>query len=102
MNGVISFREPFSSPTPQYFPLPRYRLIAPFWDNIDISNRGQVYYRFTDSPALCDEVVNYLENMSDIIPFKPTLLFIATWEGVPLSGVNQGGKVNNLLNVTST
>ena len=97
VNGVISFREPFSSPTTQYFPLPRYRLIAPFWDNIDISNRGQVYYRFTDSPALCDEVATFLTEIDDYITmsFQPTLLFIATWDRVPLYGVNQEGKVNN-------
>ena len=84
-NGVISFREPFVNFITQSFPLASNNvLLAPFWDDIDISRGGQILFRTTTDPAIIDIVGN---TISDSISFgdffSPEVVFIATWNMVP-------------------
>jgi hypothetical protein len=56
-------------------------MIAPFWNDIDITLGGLFFRQSTDA-ALLDLVGSNISaafNMS----FSPTLLFIVTWDSVP-------------------
>ncbi len=77
-NGVLSFRNPFSSSYSMSFPIEGDILIAPFWDNIQ---SGEIYYRFTDNETLLDEVATCINDAFDGT-FSPDFLFIATWNQV--------------------
>ena len=84
-NGVLSFGGPFSAHTPRPFPLFPDRLIAPFWNDIDIRTAGSIFYRFTDDEGLLNQVGSSIRNAYSSI-FSPTLLFIATWDAVARFG----------------
>ena len=42
-NGLISFGSPFTSFSPRLFPIVQ-QVIAPYWDDIILTNRGTVFY----------------------------------------------------------
>ena len=82
-NGVLSFRNPFFNFVPNPFPLNTNNvLIAPFWDDFDLRLGGQILFRETNDESLLD-TVGALINEIFMWEFTPTLLFIATWDGVP-------------------
>ncbi|KFO74596.1 Nidogen-2, partial [Cuculus canorus] len=85
-NGVISTQD-FPRET-QYvdddFPTD-FPVIAPFLADLDTSgDRGNIYYRQDDSPAVLDQAVGYIQAGFPHIAgsFVPTNAFIATWEDV--------------------
>ena len=104
-NGLISFRDPFSSPIPQPLPLtspdggtsplpPAF--IAGFWGDIEVQkNGGGIFYIEMDRPRANGrfgrakaDVLNLLyegfgHSMED---FDPTHIFLSTWEGVHETG----------------
>ena len=86
-NGIISFssayniytNEEFSSSTTQY-------VIAPFWDDIDITNGGTITYETFQSGYLLDEVNAYIQRKRPT-SFEGTWMFIASYDKVqPFSG----------------
>lgn len=84
-NGLLSFRFPFTDFTPEVFPLCRFQaiqVIAPFWDDSDVRNGGQVYHRFSTDQQLLDQIS---VNISDAFgsEFSPMVAFIATWDRIP-------------------
>ena len=83
-NGFLSFRFPFTEFTPLMFPLPdTVPLIAPFWDNVDIERFGNISYRETTDSTLLEKAHLQLQELfSSTNVFKPTSLFIATWDRV--------------------
>ena len=85
-NGILSISEPFTDPNSIPFPLSTGDiLIAPFWDNIDVTQGGQILYRLTDDVAIRNTVgamVN--DGLGD--DFFPSSVFIATWDRVAESG----------------
>ena len=83
-NGIISFGLQFTEFTPQRFPLNNLvPLIAPFWDDVDITRFGNIFYRQTSNAALLQRARDQLQ---ELFPssgnFTPTTLFIATWDRV--------------------
>ncbi|NXX98315.1 NID2 protein, partial [Centropus bengalensis] len=85
-NGVISTQD-FPRET-QYvdddFPTD-FPVIAPFLADLDTSgDRGNIYYRQDDSPALLDQAAEYIQAgfPRTAGSFVPTNAFIATWEDV--------------------
>ena len=87
-NGVLSFRSPFTDFSPDSFPLPLFRddiLIAPFWDDFDVGDGGQILFRLTDDQTLLNEVSSRVNAAFDA-GFNPEFLLIATWNGVPEFG----------------
>ncbi|NXT02957.1 NID2 protein, partial [Jacana jacana] len=85
-NGVISTQD-FPRET-QYvdddFPTD-FPVIAPFLADLDTSgDRGNIYYRQDDSPAVLGQVVGYIQAgfPHTAGSFMPTNVFIATWEDV--------------------
>ena len=83
-NGVLSFGDPFAAYSAVPFPLP-FRsdvLIAPFWEDVDITVGGQIYYRYSTDLILFDRVRTSVSDAFPSSTFNPGLLFIATWDRV--------------------
>ena len=82
-NGILSFQSPYVAPLPQMFPFTGLPLIAPFWDDIDITRFGNIFYRQTNDTTLLQRARDQLQ---ELFPssgnFTPTTLFIATWDRV--------------------
>ena len=87
-NGVLSFQGPFTEFSPLPFPLTSTiangALIAPYWDDVDITRFGDIFYRLTTDSTLLQRVRDQIEvaNFGSVASFSPTLLFIATWDSV--------------------
>ena len=85
-NGVVTFGSEFTNAYyPRPFPLRRtymYKLIAPFWDNSNVRNGGQVLFRLSDNQTLLNQVGSTINDTLEF-DFTPTMIFIATWSGLP-------------------
>ena len=59
-------------------------MIAPYWDDIDITRFGNILYRLTTSASLLQRVCDLIKaaNFGSASTFSPTLLFIVTWDRV--------------------
>ncbi|KAJ8721700.1 hypothetical protein PYW07_002475 [Mythimna separata] len=80
--GVLTFRADIPSFLNIEFPLP-YPSIAAFYTNIDTTNSGAVYFRETNEPHVLSKAEESVQNnFHDYYDFKPTSVFIATWEDV--------------------
>ena len=84
-NGLLSFDSPFDTAGPEAFPFSSPPLIAPFFHDANPVIAGSVYYRQTSDP---DFIASFVANISTLplddhlLNFKPTLLFIATWDRI--------------------
>lgn len=89
-NGVVSFGGPFyeydGPPVPDLFYF--VPVIAPFFADSDTSLAGEVFYRYTDNETLLEEATSCIRDAFDS-EFSPTVLFIATWNGVAAFGGSQ-------------
>ena len=95
IDGVLSFGDPFRHFSPELFPLSNHEddvLIAPFWDDIETRDTGDIYFRFSEEEPLINQIG---KNISDAfkVSFTPSSLFIATWDGV-VSSSGPNYKVN--------
>ena len=83
-NGILSFQSAFTSATPHMFPLSaNISLIAPFWDDVDITRFGNIFYRETSNATLLQRAQDQLQGLFPSSGnFTPTTLFIATWDRV--------------------
>lgn len=87
----MSFREPFYSPFPQAFPgtsssVSNAYLIAPFWEDVDISSAGDIYYETHDannsrSSELLAQVSEFVSNQTGT-SFSGTWMTVAFWDQV--------------------
>lgn len=82
-NGVLSFGNSFSDFTPESFPLigRTTPVIALYWDDHDVRNQGEIFYRTSKYLPLINDVGNRISEAFST-PFTPRTLFIATWDGV--------------------
>ena len=81
---MLSFRAPFLDFLPLPFPLAANEiLIAPFWNDYDVTQGGDILFRFSNDETLLS-AVGALINDAFLSGFSPQVLFIATWDGVPL------------------
>ena len=88
-NGVVSFGSHFSNYNSRHFPLSTGdKLIAPFWDNSNVRNGGQVLFRLSDNQTLLNQVGSTINDALEF-DFTPTMLFIVTWSGLPEYGGSQ-------------
>ena len=81
-NGLLSFNDTFTLFGPRQFPLTSPPLIAPFYHDVNIERGGNIFYRQTSDPDFIASVIANASTLSlddDLLDFKPTLLFIATW-----------------------
>ena len=63
-------------------------LIAPFLDNSNVQNGGQILFRLSDNQTLLNEVGSTINDTLEF-DFTPTMLFIATWSEIPEYGGSQ-------------
>jgi hypothetical protein len=63
-NGNISFNSPWSTYSPVGFPSSSYKMIAPFWGDVDTENGGSVWYKLTPTAIYVNwvDVGYYYEN----------------------------------------
>ncbi|XP_023805555.1 IgGFc-binding protein [Oryzias latipes] len=83
-NGHLTFDAPFSSYSPQRFPLyGSIDIIAPFWTDLDNRQTGLVLYnQYTNSSVLQQatrDINSYFPNLN----FSADWVFVATWYDVP-------------------
>lgn len=86
-NGLLSFGSAYNAFSNQEFPgdsgiSSRY-LVAPFWDDIDISRdqMGQISYEVHQSGYYLDQV-NYFLSRKRPSTFNGTWMFVVYWDSV--------------------
>lgn len=92
-NGIISFSEPFYSPSATHFPsfsssVAGAYLVAPYWDDIDIRLAGNISYEVHSSSSnnlgshqLLNRISNFVEESTGSA-FNGSWMLVAEWEGV--------------------
>ena len=95
-NGVISFGSRFTSYVPQSFPIPS-NVIAPYWDDIDLRNKGFVRYatitRSHPTLSCLLDITNDLIEELENVEFNATWLLVARWIDVCPFGDSSCSKV---------
>ena len=84
VNGIISFDYTFSEHTTHPFPLTgTYKIIAPYWADVDIRGTGNIYYRQSTDPGLLARATSEIRaafyNPTDV---SIENLLIVTWDRV--------------------
>ncbi|KAM3592095.1 uncharacterized protein V6R79_012511 [Siganus canaliculatus] len=83
-NGHITFDAPWSSYTPEMFPLFGIRdIIAVCWGDFDIRQSGQVYYEQYTSGSLLQELTQDINNYFPGLDFNAEWALVASWYKVP-------------------
>ena len=80
-NGIISFDSRYNVRTPHSFPLRgNYKIIAPYWADVDTRGTGDIYYRQSTDPSLLARATSEIR---EAIPESQNItienLLIATW-----------------------
>lgn len=79
-NGLISFSAGISSFNPIPFPLREVIGVAPFWNDIDTQNGGDIFYRqVTDSNTLNQIGSDIRSSFSAFANFRPSWALVVTW-----------------------
>ena len=83
-NGVISFGSPFTSYYIRSLPLSgSYRIIAPYWADVDTRGTGQIFYRQSTDPNLFAKASSEIQAAYPLSQnVTVTSLFITTWDSV--------------------
>lgn len=108
-NGNISFGGVFTSSTPFDFPFPGFKVIAPFWSDVDTRARGGVFYKLLPNALIVNwEDVGHFDQessrgnsyqliisdgTSELLPFGNTVGFFYSkleWTAGSASGGNAG------------
>ena len=95
-NGVLSFGSSYTSPASSSFNFTSSPpIIAPFWDDVDITKGGTIYYR-QDSNSTITELVQraIASEFPEAASFQPSLVFVATWDRVQQFGFSTGSLEN--------
>ena len=81
---MVSFGQPFYTFTPRPFPLNAgIQLVAPYWADADTRAIGTVYFRETNDREILNRAENDIRTFTNNqTNFVPSLVFIATWDGV--------------------
>ena len=97
-NGVLSFGQIFtrtSSSGVNFNSVSSPPIIAPFWDDVDVRNGGTIYYRQDNTSSIAEQVQqNINTQFPDVGFFYPSLVFVATWDGVERFGSGFSGLAN--------
>ena len=66
----------------QVFPIANRMLIAPFWDDSNNEDEGQIYYRLSTDQSLIDQVSTQIGDAFEV-NFIPQSVFVTTWYTLP-------------------
>ena len=82
--GVISLGSSFVFSTPSSLPLTgTYKVIAPYWADVDTRGTGNIYYRQTTDPSLLARATSEIRAAFPMSQNSTiTNIFIATWDSV--------------------
>lgn len=101
-NGLLSFGSPYTEYSNQDFPgsgdTRLLYLVAPFWDDIDISRDqiGQISYEIHQSGYYLDQVNDFLQRKRPST-FSGTWMFVAYWDSVrPFPGSSNSVVSHNI------
>ncbi|KXJ29894.1 Sushi, nidogen and EGF-like domain-containing protein 1 [Exaiptasia diaphana] len=87
INGVITFKKPFSKYVPKRFPVDDTVMIAPFWTDVDARKGGAIWYRqITTKHVLKVGSTDVRKAFPEFPQFYARWMFVATWEKVPFHG----------------
>uniref|UniRef100_A0A3Q3BPR2 Uncharacterized protein n=1 Tax=Kryptolebias marmoratus TaxID=37003 RepID=A0A3Q3BPR2_KRYMA len=79
-NGHLTFEAPWSSYSPQQFPMYGTRdIIAAFWTDLDNRDNGDVYYAQYTSGHFLQQVTQDINEYFPGLNFNAVWIFIATW-----------------------
>ena len=95
-NGLLSFGTSFPNYFPSPFPLTSAVVIAPFWDDIRLTNRGIVEYGIVTSASssnIIDEVETFLE-LNQNVELELNWVLVAKWVNVCPFGNSNCAQVN--------
>uniref|UniRef100_A0A3B3TXN5 NIDO domain-containing protein n=1 Tax=Poecilia latipinna TaxID=48699 RepID=A0A3B3TXN5_9TELE len=82
-NGHLTFDYPWSSFSPQRFPMYGTRdVIAPFWTDLDNRENGEIYYVQYTNGSLLQQVTQDINAYFPALNFQASWVFIATWHEV--------------------
>ena len=92
-NGVLSFNSPNPSTRPRDFPFNSPPLIAPYFHDVDLNSGGTIFYRQTTDDNHLSSIGTFINLLTELSDFNPSLLFVATWFQVaPYSGTGEIGQ----------
>lgn len=95
-NGIISFDSGVSSYTPNPFPVPNIKGVAPFWGDVDTRNGGNIYYREISSNFnQIDSDIRTAFPEFDDIDYQSTWAYVVTWLDVSRFGAFQNENLRN-------
>uniref|UniRef100_A0A914XID4 NIDO domain-containing protein n=1 Tax=Plectus sambesii TaxID=2011161 RepID=A0A914XID4_9BILA len=105
VNGAISFNAQISTYTPVCGPVTAaYRMIAPYWCDIDIRYGGSISYRQSTDPAVLQKASAEVSNaFSEFSGIQLKWAFVATYTDVPFFGSDSCAKTDNIsaMNITN-
>ncbi|XP_005755157.1 sushi, nidogen and EGF-like domain-containing protein 1, partial [Pundamilia nyererei] len=79
-NGHLTFDAPWSSYSPQLFPMYGSRdIIAPFWTDLDNRGNGQIYYNQYTSGSVLQQATQDINQYFPGLNFNANWVFVATW-----------------------
>ena len=100
-NGLLSFGRPFTvynvanAGGSSFGTITSPPIIAPFWDDVNIVQGGQIFYRQVFDPLILDQVrLEVLSQYPEVGFFAPSLVFVATWDRVAAFSSNFTGLYN--------
>ncbi|XP_035525467.1 sushi, nidogen and EGF-like domain-containing protein 1 [Morone saxatilis] len=89
-NGHLTFNAPWSSFSPQMFPMYGSRdVIAPFWTDLDNRENGQINYNQYTSGSVLQQATQDINEYFPGLNFNAAWVFVATWYEVayfPMTG----------------
>uniref|UniRef100_A0A914WTJ7 VWFA domain-containing protein n=1 Tax=Plectus sambesii TaxID=2011161 RepID=A0A914WTJ7_9BILA len=104
VNGAISFNAQISTFTPICGPVTAaYRMISPYWCDIDIRYGGSISYRQSTDPAVLQKASAEVSNaFPEFNGIQLTWAFVATYTDVPFFGSDSCANTNNnnAMNIT--
>ena len=78
-DGLISVGESYMDTDGARFPIP-HRVIAPYWDNIDMREQGRIeYYESSDSNHSALRQVNAYFNERTDVSFQASWILVVQW-----------------------
>ena len=106
-DGYISFdAEVFQSGSPSNFPLGGNIIIAPFWDDFDLSINGNIFNEAFSAESIVSKVVSDFINAEQNADFIATSVVVIYWENTcsfsiddcsPVSAFKHHNTNNNVL-----
>ncbi|XP_077869987.1 sushi domain-containing protein 2-like [Saccoglossus kowalevskii] len=103
-NGIVSFIMEIQQFTPEPFPLGNnWRVVAPFWADVDTRNGGNVFWRQTTDAKILERAArDVITNVVDQPHFNAIWALIATWDNVGFYGGSSNTSKNTFQAVLIT